>query len=408
MNSENHVPSDGYNARRMKLEKKRKVLLDRKLHQTVTNKTDDLVSSSGRTSPTPSSSVLNDDRDTDCVDDYASKQTFSFGTVYSSRKLTGNFSIDDHKTSKCEHLTKSQSEMSLKEESEDTNSYTKTSRSRSFHENTRNDVVTNLTADIKKETGIRKDSCLSLEINPTENGLTETLSVNMNRKGSLVMEKINCVGEISMPPTTNRSSSRRESLVTEKTNSADEESMVVIDRSSSRKGSLKKEKINFVDEESISALRNKSGSRKTSISKKINVDVGSVKCTAPDVTDQAYVPSDENRTKSDAPNKYIFLEATEQLSEISHSVNKIQNTFVPERDATEDELKQYGNNADSETLEIRGYQKEKLLAALKAIDDEEHSSLVDQEGSNSSVLESLISNSKPNPDSSLKVSLPSV
>jgi hypothetical protein len=402
INSENHVPSVGYNARRMKLENKRKVLL----HQMVINKTDDLVSSSGLTSPTPSSSVLNDDRDTDYVDDYASKQPYSFGTVYNSRKSTGIFSVDDHKISKSEHLTKSQSEVSLKEESEDTNIYTKISRSGSFQENSRKDVIRNLTANVKKETRVRKDSCLSLELNPIENGLTETLSVNKSRKGSLVLEKINDVEEKRMPSITNRSSSRRGSLVKAKTNSAEEESMTAINRSSSRTGSLKGEKINFLDEESIPALGNRSVSRKGSVSNKINVDMDSVKCISSDVTDQAYVPLDGDRTKSDAPSKYIFPETTEHLSEISQTLNKIKNTFVSERDVTEDKLKQFGNTADSEPLEIKGSKKKKLLAALKAIDDDEDSSLVNQGGKNSSVLESLLSNSIPNPDSSLNVSLP--
>jgi len=399
------VPSDGYNARRMKLEHKRQIMLDRKLHPLVMNQTDDLVTSSGLTSPTPSSSVINDDKGTDCVDDYASKQPYSFGTVYSSG-LTGNFRVDDHKTSKSEHVMKSHSDVSLKEESEDTSTYIKTSRRRSFLENGRKDVVTNLTADIKEESRVRKDSCLSLELNPIESGLMETLSVNKSRKGSLVLDKINYVEEKPMSAiTTNRSSSRRGSLVREKTNSAEEECMATINRSSSRKGSLKKDKLNFLDEESIPALGNRSVSRKASVSNKINVDMESVKCVASDIADQEYVPSDE-KTKSDAPSKYIFPETTECLSAVPQTVNKIQNTLVSERDVTEDKLKQSGNNADSEPLEIKGYEKKKLLAALKAIDDEEGSSLVKQEGKNSSVLESLLSNTIPNPDSSLNVSLP--
>jgi hypothetical protein len=406
INSENRVPSDGYNARRMKLANKRKVTLERKLHQTATNKTEDLVSSSGLTSPTPSSSVLNDDRDTDCVDDYASNQPYSFGTVYSSRKSTGNFSVDDHKTCQSEHLRKSQSEVSLKDDSEDTNTYIKTRRSGSFQENSRKGVVSNLTADVKKETGVSKDSYLSLELNPIEIGLTETLSVNKTRKGSLVMEKINDVEEESVPPITNRSSSRRGSLAQEKTNSAEEESTSAINRSYSRKGSLKREKINFLDEESIPALGNRHATRKASISNEIDVDMDSVKYMASDVTDQAYVPSDEDRTKSDAPSKYIFPRTTEHLSEISRTLNKIQNTFVSESDVTEDKLKQFGNTADSEPLEIKGYKKKKLLAALKAIDDEEDSSLVNQGHKGSSVLDSLLSNSVPNPGSSLNVALP--
>jgi hypothetical protein len=370
------------------------------------NQTDDLATSSGRTTPTPSSSVINDDKGTDCVDDYTSKQPYSFGTVYSSRKLTGNFSVDDNKTSRSENLTKSHSDVSLKEESEDTNAYTKMSRRRSFQENGKKDVVTNLTADIKKESRVRKDSRLSLELNPTESGLTETLSVNKSRKGSLVMEKITYVEEKPMSAiTTNRSSSKRGSLAREKTNSAEEESMATTNRSSSRKGSLKKDKINVLDEESISALANRSISRKAPVSNKINADMESVKCVASDIANEVYVPSDE-KTKSDAPSKYIFPETTECLSAIPHTVNKIQNTLVSERNVTEDKLKQSENNADSEQLEIKGYEKKKLLAALKAIDDEEGSSLVNQEGKNSSVLESLLSNTIPNPDSSLNVSLP--
>jgi hypothetical protein len=401
------MPSDGYNARRMKLEHKRLIMLDRKLHQTVMNKTDDLVTSSGLTSPTPSSSVLNDDKDTDCVDDYASKHPYSFGTVYSSSKLTENFSVDDNKKSESEHLKESPSEVSLKEESEDTNTYAKTSRRGSFQENSIKEVVTNLTTDIKNETRVRKESCLSLELNPIDNGLTEILSVNKSRKGSLVMENINYVEEKPMSAvTTNRSPSRRGSLVREKAISAEEESMTAINRSSSRKGSLKKDTINFLDDESISALGNRSVSRKASVSNKINVDVDSVKCVASYVADQAYVPSDADRTKSDAPSKYVFPETNECLTEIPQTVNKIQNTFVSERDVTQDKLKQSGNNADSEPVEIKGYEKKKLLAALKAIDDEEVSSIVSQGDKNSSVLESLLSNSVPNQDSSLNVSLP--
>jgi hypothetical protein len=128
----------------------------------------------------------------------------------------------------------------------------------------------------------------------------------------------------------------------------------------------------------------------------------SVKCVASDVADQ--VPSDE-KTKNDAPSKYTFPETTECLSAIPQTVNKIQNTFVSERDVTEDKLKQSGSNVDSEPLEIKGYEKNKLLAALKAIDDE-GSSLAKQEGKNSSVLEGLLSNTIPNPDSSLNVSCP--
>jgi len=112
------------------------------------------------------------------------------------------------------------------------------------------------------------------------------------------------------------------------------------------------------------------------------------------------------KTKSDAPSKYIFPETTECLSAVPQTVNKIQNTLVCERDVTEDKLKQSGNNADSEPLEIKGYEKKKLLAALKAIDDEEGSSVGNQEGKNSSVLESVLSNTIPNTDSSLNVSLP--
>jgi hypothetical protein len=441
------VPPDGYNARRMKIENKRKVMLDKKLHEIIINKTDD-ISSSGLTSPTPSSSVLNEDRDTDLMDDNESKHPYSFETVYISRKSplntksdrklslqderksVGNFSVDDHETNKSEDLITSQNEELLEKDTENSDTYTKTSRSGSFQESGRKDVFTGLMADIKRETGAGKDSLLSVELKSIENGIKET------RKGSLVMEKLNYVKENSLPAIINRSSSRRESLVREKINSTGEDSMPAVmekinyvkeksppaitnrsssrrgslvrekrnsigedsmpagNKSSSRKGSIEREMINFVEDKSIPGIRNESGCRRASLNNKIKLDMDSMKLVASDIGNKTFVASDEDETKNDAP------------TEILHTWNKIQNAVLTEREITEEKLKQFGNNADSRALETKSYDKKKLLAALKAIDDDDDPSIVSQEGKHSSIVESLLTNSVSDPDSSLSISLP--
>jgi hypothetical protein len=413
INLRNHMPSDGYNTRRMKLANKREVMLDRKLHETVVNKTDDLMSSSGLTSPTRCSSVLTDDRHSDLTDDNASKLPYSFGTVYGSRKSSLNteparklsLSVDDHDTHKSEDMVKSQSEDLLENENEDSDTYTETSRSGSFQENGRKDVFTNLMADTRKETGVGEDSLLGVELKSVENGLKEIVPDNKSRKGSLVMEKLNYAEEKSIPTITNRSPNRKGSLEREKRSSS-EESMPAVDKSSSRKGSIKTEKINFVEEESIPAVRNKIRSRRTSLNNKINLDTDSVKHIASDITEKSYVPSNENGTKNDTPCEYGLAEASEHLSEISQALNKIQNTILTEREVTDTKLKQLVNNSESKALETKGYEKKKLLAALKAIDAGEDPSVVNAGDKSSSVLDSLLTNSTSDPGSSLNISLP--
>jgi hypothetical protein len=408
------MPSDGYNARRIKLQNKRKDMLGRKLDETMINETDDM-SSSGLTSPTPSSSGLNDDTDTDLMDENASIQPYSFGTVYrprksanteparklsqDKRKSTGNCSVDDN-THKSEDSMKSQNAELPEKESKDSDTYTKTSSRESFQENGRKDVFTNLMADTKKETEDGKDLLLSVELMSIENGLKETLSVNKSRRGSLVMEKLNFVEEKSMPTITNRSLGRRGSLVREKRNSTTEETMPAIN-STGRNGSLKREKINFIQKQSIPGIRIKSGSRRASLNNEINLDTDSVIYAASNVMET----SDADGTKNGVLSEYRLGEASERLSEISQTYNKIQNISLTEREVTEAKLKQVVSKADSKALETRGYEKKKLLAALKAIDDGEDPSIFNP-GDNSSILDSLVNNSISDPESSLNISLP--
>lgn len=389
----------------MKIANKRKVMLDKKLHETIINKTED-ISSSGLTSPTPSSSVLNEDRDTDLMDDNASTHPYSFETVYLSRKSPlntksdrklslqdetksiGNVSVDDHKTNESEDLLKSQNEELLEKNNEPSDTYTKTSRSGSFQENKRKDVFTDLTANLKKETGARKDSLLSVELKSIENEFKEA------RKGSLVMEKQNYIKEKSLPAITNRSSSRRGSLVREKRNSIGEDSLPAVNKHSSRKGSIERELINSVGDKSIPAIRVKSGCRRASLNNKLELAMDNVKHVASDVADKAFAASDADETKNDAP------------CEISQTWNNIQNTVQIEKEITEEKLKQFANNADSKSLETKSYDKKKLLDALKAIDDETDASLISQGRKNSSIVESLLTNSVSDPDSSFNISLP--
>lgn len=400
------MPSDGYNARRMKIANKRKVMLDKKLHETIINQTED-ISSSGLTSPTPSSSVLNEDRDTDLMDDNASKHPYSFETVYLSRKSplntksdrklslqdetksTGNVSVGDHKTNKSEEdLLKSQNEELLEKDNEPSDTYTKTSRSGSFQENKRKNVFTDLTANIKKETGAGKDSLLSVELKSIENEFKEA------RKGSLVMENQNYIKVKSLPAITNRSSSRRGSLVMEKRNSIGEDSLPAVNKRSSRKGSIERELINSVGDKSIPAIRDKSGCRRASLNNKLELAMDSVKHIASDEADKAFAASDTDETKNDAP------------GEISQTWNKIRNKVLIEKEITEEKLKQFTNNADSKSLETKSYDKKKLLAALKAIDNEADASIISQEGNSSSIVDSVLTKSVSDPDSPLNISLP--
>ncbi|PNF29035.1 hypothetical protein B7P43_G14195 [Cryptotermes secundus] len=405
INYENHMPSDGYNARRMKIANKRKVMLDKKLHETIINKTED-ISSSGHTSPTPSSSVINEDRNTDLLDDNASKHPYRFERVYVSRKSPlnvksdrklslqdetksiGNVSVDDHKTNKSEDLLKSQNEELLEKDNEPSDTYTKTGRSGSFQENKRKDVFTDLTANIIKETGAGNDSLLSVELKSIENEYKEA------RKGSLTMENQNYIKEKSLPAITNRSSSRRESLVREKRNSIGEDSLPAVNKCSSRKGSIERELINSVGDKTIPAIRDKSGCRRASLNNKLELARDNVTHIASDEADKAFVASDADETKIGAP------------GEISQTWNKIQNTVLIEKEITEEKLKQFANNADSRSLETKSYDKKKLLAALRAIDDEADASIINQGGKNSSIVESLLTTSVSDSDSSLNIPLP--
>jgi len=401
INSENHMPSDGYNARRIKLQNKRKDMLGRKLDETMINETDDM-SSSGLTSPTPSSSGLNDDTDTDLMDENASIQPYSFGTVYrprksanteparklsqDKRKSTGNCSVDDN-THKSEDSMKSQNAELPEKESKDSDTYTKTSSRESFQENGRKDVFTNLMADTKKETEDGKDLLLSVELMSIENGLKETLSVNKSRRGSLVMEKLNFVEEKSMPTITNRSLGRRGSLVREKRNSTTEETMPAIN-STRRNGSLKREKINFIQKQSIPGIRIKSGSRRASLNNEINLDTDSVIYAASNVMET----SDADGTKNGVLSEYRLGEASERLSEISQTYNKIQNISLTEREVTEAKLKQVMNNAD-----LGDCDQKKQLAALNAASDGEVPSIINPGNKNSSIIDILHNNYMSDP-----------
>jgi hypothetical protein len=406
------MPSDGYNTRRMKIANKRTIMLERKLHETVVNKTNVLTSSSGLTSPTPSSSVLTDDRHSDLTDDNASKQHYNFGTAYGSRKSSLNteparkfsLSVDDHNTHKSEDMVKSQSKELLEKENEDSDTYTKTRRSGSFQENGRKDVFANLMADTRKETGAGKDSLLSVELKSAENGLKEIIgSDNKSKKGSMAVGKLNCAEEKLVPTITNRSPSRRGSL--ERENRSFEESMPAVNKTSSEKGPLKTEKTDFLEGESIPAVRNKSSSRDC-LNNNINLDIDSVKHAASYITERAYIPSNKNGTKNDTPCEYGFAEASENLSETSQVWNKTQNTILNERQVTDTKLKQLVYNSETEALETKGYEKKKLLAALKAIDDGEDPSVVNAGETRSSVLEGLLTNSTSDPGSSFNISLP--
>jgi hypothetical protein len=401
------VASDGYNARRMKIANKRKVMLDKKLHETIINKTED-ISSSGLTSPTLSSSVLNEDRDIDLIDDNARKEPQSFETVYilrqspmnsksdtkfslqDERKSVANFSVDDHKTNKSEDLMNTENEKLLEKDNETSDNYTKTSRSGSFQENGRKDSFTDVMANIRKETGSGKGSLLSVELKSIENGIKET------RKGSLVMEKLNYIEEKCLPAITNRNSSRRGSLVREKRNSNGEDSLPAVNKIPNRKGSIEREIINSVGNKSIPTRKDESGSQRASLNNEIELDMDNVEHVAFDVADRAFPASAADETKNDAP------------IEISQTWNKIPNTILIEREITEEKLKQFVNNADAKALETKSYDKMKLLAALKAIDDDDAPSIISQEGKNSSIVEGLLTNSVSDPDSSLNISLPCI
>ncbi|KDR11432.1 lebercilin-like protein isoform X2 [Zootermopsis nevadensis] len=403
INSGNHMPSDGYNTRRMKLANKRQFVLKRELYETVVNKTDDLMSSSDLTSRTPSSSVLTDDRQSDLTDDNVSKQPYSLGTAYGSRKPSLNtepteklsLSVDDHDTRKSEDLEK---------ENEDLVSSTKTSRSGSFQENGRNDLFTNVIADTREGIDVGKDSLLVLELKCVENGLKEMVSDNESRKGSLLMEKLNYAEEKSISTITNRSPGRKGSLERENT-SYTEESMPAVNKILSRKGSIKTEKINFV-EESAPALRNKIRSRTSSPSDEINLDTDSVKHMTTFKREKSYVSSNENGTKNDTSCEYGLAEASGHLSETSRARNKIQNEVLSERDITDTKLKQVVNNSESKAPETKDHEKKKLLAALKAIDEGEDPSVVDTGDKSSSILENALTNSTSDASSSLNISLP--
>jgi hypothetical protein len=393
----------------MKIANKRKVMLDKKLHETIINKTED-VSSSGLTSPTLSSSVLNEDRDTDLMDDNTRQHAHphSFETVHISRqspmniksdtklslqderKSVGNFSVDDHKTNKSEDLMNSENEELLEEDNETSNNYTTTSRSGSFHENGRKDSFRGVMANIRKETGAGKDSLLSVEFKSIENGIKET------RKGSLVMEKINYIEEKCLPAITSRNSSRRGSLIREKRSSNGEDSLPAVNKIPNRKGSIEREMINVVADKFIPTIRDESGSQRAFLNNEIELDMDNVKHVASDVADIAFPASDADETKNDAP------------SETSQTWDKIPNTVLIEREITEEKLKQFVNNADSKALEIKSYDKKKLLAALKAIDNEDDPSVISEGGKNSSIVEGLLTNSVSDPDSSLNISLPCI
>jgi hypothetical protein len=404
------VASDGYNARRMKIANKRKVMLDKKLHETVINKTED-ISSSGLTSPTLSSSVLNEDRDTDLMDDNTRKHPHphSFETVHISRqspmntksdtvlslqderKSVGNFSMDDHKTNKSEDLMNSENEELLEEDNETSNDYTTTSRSGSFQENGRKDSFRDVMANIRKETGAGKDSLLSVELKSIENGIKET------RKGSLVMEKLNYFEEKCLPAITSRSSSRRGSLIREKRSSNGEDSLPAVNKIPNIKGPIEREMTNFVGDKFIPTIRDESGCQRASLNNEIDLDMDNVKHVASDVADRAFPASDVDETKNDAP------------SETSQTWDKVPNAVLIEREVTEEKLKQFVNNADSKALEIKSYDKKKLLAALKAIDDDDDDpSVISQGGKNSSIIERVLTNSVSDPDSSLNISLPCI
>ncbi|PNF29037.1 hypothetical protein B7P43_G14195, partial [Cryptotermes secundus] len=316
--------------------------------------------------------------------------------VKSDRKLSlqdetksiGNVSVDDHKTNKSEDLLKSQNEELLEKDNEPSDTYTKTGRSGSFQENKRKDVFTDLTANIIKETGAGNDSLLSVELKSIENEYKEA------RKGSLTMENQNYIKEKSLPAITNRSSSRRESLVREKRNSIGEDSLPAVNKCSSRKGSIERELINSVGDKTIPAIRDKSGCRRASLNNKLELARDNVTHIASDEADKAFVASDADETKIGAP------------GEISQTWNKIQNTVLIEKEITEEKLKQFANNADSRSLETKSYDKKKLLAALRAIDDEADASIINQGGKNSSIVESLLTTSVSDSDSSLNIPLP--
>lgn len=378
-------------------------MLDKKLHETVINKTED-ISSSGLTSPTLSSSVLNEDRGADLIDDNANKHPYTFETVYNSsksplntksdtklslqneRNSTGNISITNHMTNKSEALMNRQNEELLEKDSETSNTYTKPSSSGSFQESGRKDSFTDLRANIKKEMGAENGSLLSVELKSIENGMKET------QKGSLVMENRNFIREKSLPAITNRSSSRRGSLVREKRNSIGEDSLPAVNKSLNRKGSIERDMINSLGDKSIPTIRDKSGRQRASLNNRRELDTDNVKYVA----DKTFPVSDADETKTDAP------------SEISQTWNKCPNKVFIEKEITDKKPKQLVNNADSKALETKRYDKKKLLAALKAIDDEDNPPIISQGRKSSSIVESLLTNSVSGPGSSLNISLPCI
>jgi hypothetical protein len=382
-NSENLVPSDEYSARQMKLQNERKDMLDRKLTYAST---DALQTNSKNLVPSDEYSarqmkLLNERKDMlDRELTYPSTSTDALQTnpenlvpsdEYSARQMK---LLNESKDMLDRKLYEASGNMSSSGFT--SNTYVKTKRRVSFQDNRKTGVFTNVTNDMKKETGDEKDSLLSVKLKSVENGPKETVSVNKSRRGSLVREKRSYTEEKAMPAI----------------------------NSSSRKGPLKKEK-RFVGKKSIPAVRNKSGVKRASLNNKTNLNKDKVKHATSNVMQNAHVKLDEDGTKNGVPSECRFTETSECLSKISQSWMKIRKAILAERQTTEAKLKQYMNNSDSETIGTKGCDPEKLLAALCANDGEEPS-IVNPGDKHSSILDTPFKNSMLDQDSSLNISLP--
>ncbi|XP_069668996.1 lebercilin [Periplaneta americana] len=394
--SENKLPSDGYNARRIKLANKRSILLGSKKH--------DMVNIGGRISPSPSSSsVLNDDRDTDPLDDSEHKQPYSFGTACSSRKSSlnteasrkfsleeeqdssGNSSLEEQNTPKRESMTKSRSMDSLEEEQKNPSVLT----AAGWSEDT--NVHTSL-SDLRKNVGRSESPKVS--------------ALSKSRKGSIIKE------DISMPAVLNKNSScsSSSSLKSGKRHSVQEECMPAIsNKFSSRRGSLKQEKRHSLEIEAMPAIINRRGSHHDNITVDTNKTALDSNKRGDHVIDTTSAIEEKNEKDTISESK--FSKAADCIAEISQTWERIKSTIETEREITKAKLKQLEDDDDDDgddslAFESKGYEKEKLLAALKAIDDGEDPVIINHNDKNSSDLNNLLTNSMSGPSSSSHISLP--
>ncbi|PSN52938.1 hypothetical protein C0J52_03630 [Blattella germanica] len=403
----NKMSPDGYNARRMKLANKRKALLGRILPESDETKTNEVASSSALTSRTPSSSSLQNDLDPDrddldITDENANKHPFSFGSAYdsnssqntvTSRKLscmsgTGRTESNDgtvkHEEKNCES---SHSEESLKDDDKTSSFDPKITEQDSLSENDTKGIYANHNATV--DTEITKDALMRKDIDYKCNDVSGKL---LNRRHSLLGKKRSSIeGEEST--FVQKPAYRRGSLNIEK--NADI-STTIINKYLNRRGSLgiednanleiKSTKKQFSRKGSLTGGRRLSRKESTEIERNTENE-----------SEKAVNEPEETVGSQKANTSNTLAEACERLHEISENYNRIQKTLDSEWDNAQDKLNQTENDFEITSMENKKIEKEKLLAAMKAIDEGD-----DPVSEGPSIIDSLVSNST----STTSVSLP--